>query len=40
MSSRTLFIATLLLIAVARGMAADAQQAAKIPRIGYLSGGT
>ena len=40
MSSRTLFITALLLIAVARGLAADAQPAAKIPTIGYLSGGT
>ena len=40
MSSRTLVIAALLLIAVARGLVADAQPAAKIPTIGYLSGGT
>src|SRR5262245_45766129 len=40
MSARTLFIAAFLLTAVARGLAADAQQAAKIPTIGYLSGGT
>jgi len=40
MSARTLFIAALLLTAVARGLAVDAQQAAKIPTIGYLSGGT
>src|SRR5262245_24498175 len=40
MSSRTLLIAALVLIAVARGLAADAQQAAKIATIGYLSGAT
>ena len=40
MSSRALFIAALLLTAVARGLSADAQQAAKIATIGYLSGGT
>ena len=40
MSSRTLFSAALLLTAVARGLAADAQPAAKIPTIGHLSGGT
>lgn len=40
MSSRTLFIAALLLAAVARGLAADAQQVARISTIGYLSGAT
>ena len=40
MSSRRLFIAVLLLTAVARGLAAEAQQAARIPTVGYLSGGS
>jgi putative tryptophan/tyrosine transport system substrate-binding protein len=40
MSLRRFFIAALLLTAAPRGLAADAQQAAKIPTIGYLSGGT
>jgi ABC-type uncharacterized transport system substrate-binding protein len=40
MSLCRLFIAALLLTAAPRGLAADAQQAAKIPTIGYLSGGT
>ena len=40
MSSRALVIAVLLLGVVAAGFPVDAQQAPKIPRIGYLAAGT
>jgi ABC-type uncharacterized transport system substrate-binding protein len=40
MSSRTVFIAALLLTALARGLTVDAQQAGKIRTIGYLAVGT
>jgi hypothetical protein len=40
MSPRTLFIAALVLTAVWRGLAINAQQTAKVLTIGYLSSGT
>jgi putative ABC transport system substrate-binding protein len=40
MRSRTAFITALVLAAVAAGLPVGAQQASKIPRIGYLSGAT